>query len=195
MWNLENWYWYWWTYLQGRNRDANVANELVDTVGEGKGGTNWKSSTEIHTPPCTKQRASGNLLYITGSSARGSVMTEMGGMGRWEALEWGYRWIRTADSLCYMAETNTTIQFSCVWPSATSWTAAHQASLSITNSQSLPKPMSIESVMPSNYLILCRPLLLLHSILPSVRVFSSESVLRIRWPKYWSFSFSISPIL
>ena len=74
----------------------------------------------------------------------------------------------------------------------TLWTAACQASLSITNSWSPPKPMSIESVMPSNYLILCRALLLLSSIFPSIRVFSNESVLRIRWPKYWSFSFSIS---
>ena len=73
------------------------------------------------------------------------------------------------------------------------WTTAHQASLSITNSWSLLKLTSIESVMPSSHLILCRPLLLLHSIFPSIRVFSSESVLRIRWPKYWSFSFSISP--
>ena len=75
----------------------------------------------------------------------------------------------------------------------TPWTTAHQASLSITNSWRLLKLMSIELVMPSNHLILCRPLLLLPSIFPSVRVFSSESVLRIRWPKYWSFSFSISP--
>ena len=75
----------------------------------------------------------------------------------------------------------------------TSWTAARQASLSITNSQSLFKVMSIKSVMPSNHLILCHPLLLLPSIFPSTRVFSSELVLRIRWPKYWSFSFSISP--
>ena len=77
--------------------------------------------------------------------------------------------------------------------SATPWTAAHEASLSITNSQSLFKLMSIESVMPSNHLILCHPPLLLPSIFPSIRVFSNESVLHIRWPKYWSFSFSISP--
>ena len=77
--------------------------------------------------------------------------------------------------------------------SATPWAAARQASLSITNSQSLLKLMSIESVMPSNHLILCRPLLLLPSIFPSIRVFSSESALHIRWPKYWSFSFSSSP--
>ena len=76
---------------------------------------------------------------------------------------------------------------------ATPWTAAHQASLFIINSQRLLKPMSIESVMPSNHLILCRLLLLLSSIFPSIRIFSNESVLHIRWPKYWSFSFSISP--
>ena len=76
---------------------------------------------------------------------------------------------------------------------ATPWTAAHQASLSITNSQSSPKLTSIESVMPSSHLILCRPLLLLPPIPPSIRVFSNESTFRMRWPKYWSFSFSISP--
>ena len=74
---------------------------------------------------------------------------------------------------------------------ATPWTAAHQASLSITNSQSLLKLIT-ESVMPSNHLVLCRPLLLLPSIFPSIRVFFNESVLCIRWPKYWSFSFSPS---
>ena len=76
---------------------------------------------------------------------------------------------------------------------ATPWTAARQASLSITNSGSLLKLMSIELVMPSNDLILCHPLLLLPSIFPSIRVFSNQSDLHIRWPKYWSFSFSISP--
>ena len=75
----------------------------------------------------------------------------------------------------------------------TSWTAARQASLSVTNSRSLPKPTSIESVMPSSHLILCRPLLFPPSVLPSIRVFSNESALHIRWTKYWSFSFSISP--
>ena len=74
----------------------------------------------------------------------------------------------------------------------TPWTAAHQASVSIINFRSLPKLMSIESVMPSSHLILCRPLLRLPSIFPSIRVFSNESVLFIRWPKYWSFSFNIS---
>ena len=86
-------------------------------------------------------------------------------------------------------------QFSCsvVSDSATPWVAARQASLSITSSQSLPKLMSIESVMSSNHLILCRPLLLSPSTFPSIRVFSNQSALCIRWPKYWSFSFSISP--
>ena len=82
---------------------------------------------------------------------------------------------------------------SCVRLFATPWTTAHQASLSISNSWSPPKLVSIESVMPSNHLILCHPLLLLPSIIPSIRVFSSESALLIRWPKYWSFSFNVRP--
>ena len=82
---------------------------------------------------------------------------------------------------------------SCVRLFVAPWTAALQASLSITNSWSMPKLMSIELVMPSNHLILCRPLLFLPSNFPSIRVFSNESVLCIRWPKYWRFSFSISP--
>ena len=80
-----------------------------------------------------------------------------------------------------------------VWLFVTPWIAAHQASLSITNSQSLLKLMSIELVMPSNHLILCRLLLLLRPIPPSIRVFSNESTLHMKWPKYWNFSFSISP--
>ena len=82
---------------------------------------------------------------------------------------------------------------SCVQLFVTPWTAACQASLSITNSWSLPKLMSIETVRPSNYLILCRPLLLLPPVPPSIRVFSSESALCLRWPKYWNLSFNISP--
>ena len=80
-----------------------------------------------------------------------------------------------------------------VWLFATPWIAAHQASLSITSSQSSLKLMSSKLMMPSNHLIICCPLLLLPSIFPSIKVFSSESVLCIRWPKYWSFSFTISP--
>ena len=85
------------------------------------------------------------------------------------------------------------LSLSRVWLFATPWTAARQASLPFTISQSLLKFMFIESVMPSNHLILCRPLLLLLSIFPSIRVFSNESVLYIRWSKYWNFGFSISP--
>ena len=85
------------------------------------------------------------------------------------------------------------VQFSCVLLFVTPWTTACPASLSITNSQSPPKFMSIQSVMPSNHLILCHPFLLLPSIFPSIRVVSNESALRIRWPKHWSFSFNISP--
>ena len=87
------------------------------------------------------------------------------------------------------------VQFSCsvMSDSVTPWTAARQASLSITNSRSLLKLMSIESLMPSSHLILCHPLLLKPSIFPNIRVFSNESVLHIRWPKYWSLSLNISP--
>ena len=93
----------------------------------------------------------------------------------------------------------TNIQFSsvqslsCVRLYETPWTAAHQASLSITKSRRLLKLMSIDSVMPSNHLILCCPLLLLPSVFPNIRAFSNESALHIRWPKYWSFSFNVSP--
>ena len=95
--------------------------------------------------------------------------------------------------LCCYQDDSSVQSLSCVRLFATPWITAHQASLSITNSQSLHKLMSIESVMPSSHLILCRPLLLLPSIFPSIRVFSNESALYIRWPKYWSFSFNISP--
>ena len=97
-------------------------------------------------------------------------------------------------ALCLWIDSRLSVQLlSCVQLFATPWTAACQASLSITNSRRLLKLMSIESVMPSNRLILCRPLLLLPSIFPSIWVSSKQSVLLIRWPKYWSFSFSISP--
>ena len=93
---------------------------------------------------------------------------------------------------CHCVQFSSVQSLSCVWLFATPWTAERQASLSITNSWSSPKFMSIESVMPSNHLIICRPLLLLLSVFPSIRVFSNESALRIRWPKYWNFSFNIS---
>ena len=95
--------------------------------------------------------------------------------------------------ICYIHNISSVQLLSHVQLFVTPWTAACQASLSIMNSLSLLKLMSIESVIPSNHLILCHPLLLLPSIFPSIRVFSNESALRIRWPKCWSFSFSISP--
>ena len=95
--------------------------------------------------------------------------------------------------LCIPSLPDSVQLLSCVRLFATPWTAAHQASLSITNSRSLLKLMSVESVMPSNHLILCCPCLLPPSIFPNSRVFSNESALCIRWPQYWSFSFSISP--
>ena len=100
-------------------------------------------------------------------------------------------WIYTSNLYFYFSSVQ---PLSHVQLFATPCTAAHQASRSITNSQSLLKLMSLESVMPSNHLILCHPLLLLSSIFPSIRVFSNESTLCIRWPKYWSFSFNISPL-
>jgi len=116
-------------------------------------------------------------------------------------LAWKIPWTEEPIGLQSMGlkESDTTKQLSSIQSlsrvqlSATPWTAAHQASVSITNSRNLLKLMSMESVMLSNHLILCHPLLLLPSIFPSIRVFSNESVLRIRWPKYWSFSFLISP--
>ena len=92
-----------------------------------------------------------------------------------------------------MRDDSSVQSLSCVWLFAAPWSAARQASLSITNSRSPPKPMSIELVMPSNHLILCRPLLLLPSIFPSIRILFNESALCIRWPKFWSFRFNISP--
>ena len=114
------------------------------------------------------------------------VQQKIKNLGRWYLEFW--------DSMCIYACVFSSVQLlSQVQLFATPWTAALQASLSITNSQSLLKLMSIESVTPSNHLILCHSLLLLPSIFPSIRVFSNESVLCIRRPKYWSFSFSISP--
>ena len=102
--------------------------------------------------------------------------------------------LTATDHFCYCQSVSQSVQLlSRVWLFATPWTAARQASLSITNSWSLPKLMSIESVMSCNHLILCHPLLFLPSIFPSIRVFSNESIFCIRWPKYWRFSFSISP--
>ena len=107
---------------------------------------------------------------------------------------WNYIKLKNCEPIHKLKDVVSSVQsLSCVQLFATTWTAACQASLSITNSQGLLKLMSIESVMLSNHLILCHPLLLLPSFFPSIRVFSNESALCIKWPKYWSFSFSTSP--
>ena len=103
-------------------------------------------------------------------------------------------WLKKGENGLWAGFSVSSVQLiSCVWLFSTPWTTPRQASLSITKSWSLPKLRSIESVMPSNHLILCHPLPLLPSIFPSIRVFSNESALHIRWPKYWGFSFNISP--
>ena len=102
-------------------------------------------------------------------------------------------WLWKSQKNKNIREAQSVQSLSCVQFYATQWTAACQASLFITNAWSLLKLMSIKSVMSSNHLILCHPLLLLRSIFPSIRIFSNESVLHLRWPKYWSFSFSVSP--
>ena len=107
---------------------------------------------------------------------------------------WNYIKLKNCEPIHKLKDVLSSVQsLSCVQLFATTWTAACQASLSITNSQGLLKLMSVESVMLSNHLILCHPLLLLPSIFPSIRVFSNELALCIKWPKYWSFSFSTSP--
>ena len=113
-----------------------------------------------------------------------SIMKDLGSLFRDSSLV-------TKPTAC--ANVSSVQLLSHVWPFVTPWITAHQASLSITNSWSLLKLMPIESVMPSRHLILCHPLLLLPPIPPRIRVFSNESTLRMRWPKYWSFSFSVSP--
>jgi len=111
----------------------------------------------------------------------------------------GWKWVYVCEallsnSLCLIHCCFSSVQLLiCVWLFATPWTVAHQSSLSITNSRSLLNLMSLKLVMPSNHLTLCHPLLLPPSIFPRIKVFSNESVLCIRWPKYWSLSFSISP--
>ena len=128
------------------------------------------------------------LQFMGSQKVRHDLATE-------QHFYWEFLW----EDLWYLLFRVYCLQFSWVQPLscvrlfATPWTAARQASLSFTISRSLLKLISIESVMPSNHLILCCPLLLLPSIFPSIRVFSNESVLRIRWLKYWSFSFNISP--
>ena len=172
---MESRKWYWWTHLQGRHGDIDVENGLEDTVRERDSRTNGEGSINIYTLSGVGWLAVGKLLCSKGSPVWCSVMTWRGGMGEQRRVT------KSVQSLSH------------VRLFATPWTAARQASLPITNSRSLLKLMSIKSVMPSNHLILCCPLLLPPSIFPSISVFSNESVLRIRWPEYWSFSFSIKP--
>ena len=127
----------------------------------------------------------GHLMQRANSLKKTLMLGKIEGMGRTEGQT--VRWL---DGI---TEFSSGQLLSCVWPFAIPWTAARQASLSITNSRNPPKPMSIESVMSSNHLSLCFPLLLLPSIFPSIRVFSNVSALHLRWPKYWSFSFNLSP--
>ena len=136
---------------------------------------------------------------LPGSSVHGIFQARI---VKWVAIPFsrGSSWTRDQTQVCIVGRLChlshfSSVQFSrsVVSHSAIPWTAARQASLSITNSWSSPKPMSTESVMPPSHLILCRPLLFLPSIFPSIRVFSNESALRIRWPKYQDFSFNISP--
>ena len=122
------------------------------------------------------------ILFLPSVAERKTILTPCWKLFLWLAFHCS----------CYY-QFSSVQSLSCVWLFATPWTAARQVSLSITNYWSLLKFMSIELVMPSNHLIPCRPLLLPPSIFPSIRVFSNESVLHIRWPKYWSYSFSISP--
>ena len=114
-------------------------------------------------------------------------------MGIWKGTQGYFSSNRNVVCLVQVVQFSSVQSFSHVRLVVTSWITAHQASLSITNSLSPPTPMSIESVMPSNHLILCHPLLLPPSVFPSIRVFSNELAVHIRWPEYWSFSFSIKP--
>ena len=129
--------------------------------------------------------------HLSGLQCPQCLTSHVGGANMWR--EWNEKNLNQEFRWFLPVQFSSVQLLSCVQLCATPWTAAHQASLSITNHQSLLKLMSTESVMLSNHLILCHPLLLLPSSFPSITVFSSESVLYIRWPKYWSFSFSISP--
>ena len=140
-----------------------------------------------------------SLKAVTPSEDKGFQMRDGGGVHLRHLRSCSIHCLHQNSVDSHLPDSETSYQFSSVqslshvWLFVTPWTATHQASLSITNSRSLLKLMSIESVIPSNHLILCGPLLLLPLIFPSIRVFSNESVLHIRWPEYWSFSFSISP--
>ena len=138
-------------------------------------------------------RAFGEKLWLSSFSLSLLLFTSYATDIIWNEQGEARRRTQGEDSYYFMDQFSSVQSLSRVRLFATPWTTARQASLSITNSRSPPKPMSIELVMPSDHLFLCHPLLLLPSIFPSIRVFSNESALHIRWPKDWSFSFSISP--
>ena len=157
------------------------------------GTSAWVSASS---PPGTVVQACSCLDWVGVSMQRGSGSKYTHALVSWYKAWWRTfpPWAGRTIVTHWGLEPFQSVQLlSHVWLFANSWTAAPQVSLSITNSWSLLKLMSIESVMPSNHLILCHPFLLLPSIFPSIRVFSSELVLHMRWPKYWSFSFSVSP--
>ena len=186
--------------MKDTTRNTAVKNRLLDSVGEGEGGMIWENATETCILPYVKQMISASSMHETGhlKPVLWGNPEEWGREGSGRALQDGrthvYLWLIHIN----IWQKTTTIlkinsfQFShsVVSNSATPWITARQASLSITNSRSSLKLTSIESVMPSSHLILCCPLLLLPPIPPSIRVFSNESTLRMRWPKYWSFNFT-----
>ena len=133
---------------------------------------------------------SGHLFACSGS--HGHSLDQIG-KDKLNLIGWKHSQLFIGQMATWTLAHSVQVSGSVVSDSMTPWTAAHQASLSFTNSQSLLKLMSIESAMPLNYFILCRSLLLLPSIFPSIRVFSNQSALHVRWPKYWSFSINISP--
>ena len=192
MWNLEKWFK--WTYLQSGSKATDVENKLWSPRGK-RSGVNWEIGVDVYVIPCLRQPTNEDIWNST------VICGDLNGKEIWK---WVYICIciHVLILFCvhqkliqhWKANTFQSVQsLSCVRLFANPGIAAPQASLSITNSQSSLKPMSIESVMPSNHLILCRPLLLLPPSPPNIRVFSNESTLCIRWPTYWSFSFSISP--
>ena len=195
MWNLEKWYWG--TNLQGTNRGIKTEDRLVHTAREGETGRNWESSTETYTLLYGKQIARERLLYDTGNPTQCPVTTHRGGR---EVQKYTYRGCTYTSGwfmLLYGMTQHTIVEHLSVQSLSHVrifvTRTAHQASVSLTNSRSFLRLMCIRSVMPSNHLILSRPRLLPPSIFPSIRVFSNESAVHMRWPKYWSFSFSISP--
>ena len=164
-----------------RQKDMTLKDELPKSVGaQYATGDQWRNNSRKNEEMEPKRKQC-PVVDVTGDGSKVWCCKEQYCIGTWNVRSMNQGEFSSVQSL------------SCVRLFATPWIAACQASLSITNSQGLLKLMSIESVMPFRHLILCHPLLLLPPILPSIRVFSNESILRMRWPKYWSLSFNISP--